>query len=342
MKNYTLARVCALFVVAGPLGQNARADAVEDFYKGKNVELIIASEAGGGYDVYARLAATFLEKHLPGHPRFIAKQMVGAGGIVATNYLTNVAAKDGTVIAQVQNTVPFQPLLAPNGVKFDATQLGYIGSANSEVSLAFAWHTSATQDFAQLQQRETLMAGVNGSISAQYARAMNELAGAKIRIITGYAGATQSMLAIERGEVEGYPAIFWSTLKVTKPEWLEKKNINLLLQMALKKHPDLPDVPLIFDYIKSEDDRRTAELLLAPQVGGRPFIAPPGVPADRLAALRKAFEATMRDPDFLAEAARRKLEVQFVGGEEIAAIVARASTNPPEIVERVRKIYDAK
>jgi tripartite-type tricarboxylate transporter receptor subunit TctC len=330
-------------LIAGLAWANvAHADAVEDFYRGKNIDMIIASEVGGGYDVYARLVAQFLEKHMPGHPHVLPKQMVGAGGVIATNYLANVAAKDGTVIAQVQNTVPFQPLLAPEGVRFDATKLNYIGSANTEVSLAFVWRSSPTQDFAALQRRETLMAGVNGSISAQFARAMNELAGAKIKLITGYAGATQSMLAIERGEVEGYPAIFWSTLKVTKADWLEQKSIRLLLQMALKKHPELPDVPLIFDYIKNDADRLTAELLLAPQVGGRPFIAPPDVPADRLAALRAAFAATMRDPDFLKEAAKRKLEVQYVGGEEMATIIARAAQSPPDIVARVRAIYEGK
>jgi tripartite-type tricarboxylate transporter receptor subunit TctC len=330
-------------VIAGLACVNvARADAIEDFYRGRNVDMIIASEVGGGYDVYARLVAQFLEKHLPGHPRVLPKQMVGAGGVIATNYLANVAAKDGTVIAQVQNTVPFQPLLAPEGVRFDATKLNYIGSANSEASLAFVWRTSPVENYAHLQQRETLMAGVNGSISAQFARAMNELAGAKIKLITGYAGATQSMLAIERGEVEGYPAIFWSTLKVTKPDWLEQKSIRLLLQMALKKHPDLPDVPLVFDYIKSDADRRTAELLLAPQVGGRPFLAPPDIPADRLQALRAAFAATMRDPDFRAEAAKRKLEVQYVGGEELAGIIAKAAQSPPDVVARVRAIYEGK
>ena len=342
MNRHSLARACFIAVVACGCGQGVRADPIDDFYRGRSVDLIIASEAGGGYDVYARLLAPYLERHMPGHPRFLAKQMVGAGGVVATNYLANVATKDGTVIAQVQNTVPFQPLLSPEGVRFDATKLGYIGSANSEVSLAFAWRTSPTTDFAQLQQRETLMAGVNGSISAQYARAMNELAGAKIKLITGYAGATQSMLAIERGEVDGYPAIFWSTLKVTKPDWLARNDIRLLIQMALKKHPDLPDVPLIFDYIKNDTDRRTAELLLAPQVGGRPFITGPGIPVERLAALRAAFKTAIGDPDFLAEAQKRNLEIQYTSGEEIAAIVEKASASPPDIVERVKKIYDGK
>jgi tripartite-type tricarboxylate transporter receptor subunit TctC len=341
LRRGTLFGLLLIFALAAP-AIGVRAASVEDFYRGKSVDMIIASEVGGGYDVYARLVATFLEKHMPGHPHFVPKQMVGAGGMIATNYLANVAAKDGSVIAQVQNTIPFQPLLAPKGVRFDAVKLGYIGSANSETSVAFVWHTSSVKNFAQLQQHETLMAGVNRSISAQYAQAMNELAGAKIKIITGYAGATQSMLAVERGEVDGYPAIFWSTLKATKPDWLKQNSIRILVQMALKKNPELPDVPLIFDYIKNDTDRRVAELLLAPLLGGRPFIAPPGIPAERLAALRAAFTATMHDPDFLAEAAKHALEIQYVSGEELAAIVTKAAQSPPEIVDHVRAIYEGR
>ncbi len=332
-----LALSCGL---AGPaLSQAGEAEA---FYRGKTVDLIIASEAGGGYDLYARLVGPFLEKHLPGNPRFVPKQMIGAGGIVATNYLANVARKDGTAIAQVQNTVPFQPLFTPEAVKFNALDLGYIGSANSEVSLSFVWRSSPTQSFSDLRARETMMAGVTGSISSQYARAMNELAGARIKLIVGYVGASQSLLAIERGEVEGYPAIFWSTLKVTKAAWLEKGDIRLIAQMALRKHPELPDVPLIFDFIDNDRNRRIAELLFAPQVGGRPFITPPDVPAQRLKALQEAFAASLKDPEFLAEAERRKLEIQFVGGNELRELVKRAHETPADVVAEVRRIYDGK
>lgn len=315
-----------------------RADAVADFYKGKTVEMLVGSEVGSGYDTYARLVATHMPRHIPGRPNMIVKQMVGAGGIVATNYLAKIAPKDGTIIAQVQNTVPFQPLVAPGGDLFDATRLSYIGSANSEVSLAFTWHTSPTATFADLSKRETIMAGVTGSISANYARAMTEFTGSKIRLITGYQGAGQAMLAIERGEVEGYPAIFWSTLKSTKADWLLQKKINLLVQISLKKHPELPDVPLIVNFLKDDETKAAAELLLAPQLAGRPFLAPPGIPAERLEALRAAFEKTLQDKDFLADAAKRNMEVQFVSGAEIAAVVARAYATPPAIVERVRRI----
>lgn len=339
-----LARLPGLFCATALACTTATAaeNDIEAFYKGKTIDLIIASEVGGGYDAYARLIAPFMEKHLPGGPRIVPKQMIGAGGIVATNYLANVAKKDGTAIAQVQNTVPFQPLFTPDAARFKATELGYIGSANSEVSVSFVWSASPTQSLAHLRERETLMAGVTGSISSQYARAMNELIGTKIKLVVGYQGASQSLMAVERGEVEGYPAIFWSTLKVTKAQWLEQGSIRLIAQMALRKHPELPEVPLIFDFIENERNRQIAELLFAPQVGGRPFIAPPGVPAARLVALQEAFAASLRDPEFIAEAAKRKLEIQYTSGPELLALVVKAFAASPEVIGEVRRIYDGK
>ncbi len=320
--------------------QLATAQTPEAFYKGKIIDMMVGSEAGSGYDAYARLVAAHLGKQIPGRPNIVVKQMIGAGGIVATNFLAKIAPKDGSVIGQVQNTVAFQPLVAPGGEQFDATKLGYIGSANSEVALAFTWHSSPTKTLTDLQKRETIMAGVIGSISANYAYALSDLTGAKIRLITGYAGAGQSMLALERGEIEGYPALFWSTFKTTKPDWIAQKKVNFLVQLALKKHPELPDVPLIFDFLNNDADRAAAELLLAPQLAGRPFITPPDVPADRLSALRQAFATMMVDSDFKAEADKRNMEVQLVTGEDIAAVVARAYATSPEIVSKVRRMSE--
>jgi hypothetical protein len=338
-KSMTM-RFIATLVTTFAAVNAGQAQSPEAFYKGKTIDMLVGSEAGSGYDAYARLVANHYGKQIPGRPNIIVKQMVGAGGIVATNYLAKIAIKDGSVIGQVQNTVPFQPLIAPGGEQFDATKLGYIGSANSEVALAFTWHTSPTKTLADLKARETIMAGVIGSISANYAYAMTDLTGAKIRLITGYAGAGQSMLALERGEIEGYPALFWSTFKTTKPEWIAQKKVNFLVQLALKKHPELPDVPLIFDDLDKADDRAAAELLLAPQLAGRPFITPPDIPKDRLVALRAAFDAMMADADFQADAAKRNMEVQLVTGEDIAAVVVRAYSARPDIVSRVRKMSE--
>ncbi len=321
---------------------SAQGNSVEAFYQGRTVEMIVSSEVGGGYDSYARVVATFLGQHIPGQPRFIVKNMVGAGGLIAANYLARIAPKDGSVIAVLQNTVPFQPLIAPGGEQFDATKLGYIGSANSEVALSFTWHKSSTQTFDDLLNRETLMAGVIGSISSNYANALRDLVGARIKLITGYAGASQALLAMERGEIEGHPAIFWSTFKATKPEWILEKKVNFLVQLALKKHPELPDVPLILDYLKNADDRAAAELLLAPQLAGRPFVAPPAVPNERLAALQKAFMETMADPDLVNEAMRRKMEFSPINGNDLAALVTKAYASSPTTIARVKSMGDSR
>jgi tripartite-type tricarboxylate transporter receptor subunit TctC len=315
----------------------ASAQSPEDFYKGKSIDLIISSDVGGGYDAYARLVGIYMERHIPGHPRIVPKNMVGAGGLVATNYLANVAAHDGTVIGQIQNTVPLEPLLGEKAAQFDALKLNFIGSVNTEVAVAFTWHTSPTRTFEDLQKRETLMAASTGAISAIYGQAMNDLVGTKIKLVTGYAGTAAAFLAIQRGEADGFPAQFYSSLKSGKPDWLANKDINILVQLSPVKHPDLPNVPLIFDYVKTPEQRAAFEVLLAPNVLGRPFIAPPGVPASRLATLRKAFEDTLKDPDLLADAAKRNLEIQLTTGEDLEKFLKHVYATPASVVARVQQ-----
>ncbi len=324
-------------VAALLLANPALAQTPEAFWRGKSIDLVISSGVGGGYDAYSRLIAQHMERHIPGNPRVVPKNMVGAGGFVAANYLANVAPRDGTVIGQVQNTVPFDPLFGKAGAQFDALKLNYLGSANSETALVFTWHASPTKTFRDLQERETVMAVAAGSISAFHAAAMNDLAGAKIRVVAGYPGGNEGLLAMERGEVEGHPTIFWSTLKSTKPEWIEQKKLNLLVQFALKKHPELPDVPLIGEFTPEGEARQTIELMAMSLVPGRPFIAPPGVPRDRIEVLRGALMATLRDPAFLAEATRRQMEIDAVGGEEVENLMKTAWAMPPGVVRRVAR-----
>ena len=325
-------------ICAPARAQTPGAQTTDTFYANKTIDMLVGSEPGSGYDLYARLIAKYLPSHIPGNPRIAVKQMMGAGGLVATNYLANIAPRDGTVIAQVQNTVPFQPLVSDLGVQFKPAALGYIGSANTEVALVFSWHTSPTRSFADLRSRETIMGAVNNSISSTYARALNRLAGAKIRIVTGYQGASQALLALENGETEGYPAIFWSTLKVTKAQWLKERKINLLVQMALKKHDELPDVPLIMDLVTDAQDAAALKAILAPQVGGRPFLAPPDLPPERLAMLRRAFAETMRDSELRAEAAAHQIELHETSGEEIADLVKEVYAMSPATLERAREL----
>jgi tripartite-type tricarboxylate transporter receptor subunit TctC len=255
------------------------------------------------------------------------------------NYLFNVAPKDGTIFATVQNPNPFVPLFGEPQARFDALQFTYLGSANSEVAIAFVWKASPVKTIKDAMTRETSMGTTGGgSTSAFQARAMNSFIGTKFKVITGYQGSTEAFLAVERGEVDGYPSIFWTTLKATKPEWLRDKSITMLTQLALEKHPDLPDVPLVLDFANTPEDRAALELMLASQLPGRPYLAPPGLPAERAKILQDAFMATMSDPAFLADAKKRDLEIQAKSGPEVHDFIARIYQTPKAVVDKVNAV----
>jgi tripartite-type tricarboxylate transporter receptor subunit TctC len=310
-----------------------------DFYRGKQVDLVIASTVGGGYDLLARVIADYMPKHIPGQPRIVPKNVVGAGGLAAANFIYNTAAKDGTAFATVQNPIPFMPLFGEPQARFDALKMNYVGSANSEVEVAFVWHTSKIQNLDDALRMESTMATTGGgATSAFLAAALNTFIGTKFKIITGYPGTAEVNLAVERGEVDGHPSIFWTTLKATKPQWLADHQIRLLAQLALKKHPDLPDVPLAIDYAKTPEDREALELIFAAQLPGRPYIAPPDMPHSRLKVLQDAFMATMKDPEFLAQAKKRDLEIQAMPGPEVQAFISKTYQTPKAIVDRVNAV----
>lgn len=335
-----LPRAVAAAFLAGSIAfaaGDASAQSVEEFYKGKSVDLIISSGVGGGNDAYSRMMARYIQHHLPGNPTIVPRNMPGAGGIQAANFLYNMAKQDGTAVGQIQNTVPFQPLLGEKAAQFDADKFNYLGSPNVEVAVIFVWNTSPVKSFDDLFRRETIVAGSTGSLTAFYSNALNDLVGTKIKHIGGYKDAASSFLAVERGEAEGYPAVSWSTLKSTKPDWVAEKKIRIIVQYSRTRHPDLPDVPTVFDYLKTDEQRQAFDLILAPQFLGRPFITPPGVPADRVAALRQAFTLTSQDPEFLAEAQKRNLEIQFVSGADLADLVRKSYQTPRAVVEQVQK-----
>jgi tripartite-type tricarboxylate transporter receptor subunit TctC len=310
-----------------------------DFYRGKNIDLIISSSVGGGYDTLGRLVAEHMSRHIPGNPHIIARNMPSAGGLSAMNFLYNVAPKDGATIATVQNPNPFVPLFGEPQARFDALKFTYLGSANSEVAIAFVWKTSQVKTIEDAMKRESTMGTTGGgSTSAFQGRAMNAFIGTKFKVITGYPGSTEAFLAVERGEVDGYPSIFWTTLKATKPEWLRDNSITMLTQLALEKHPDLPNVPLVLDFAKTPADRAALELMLASQLPGRPYLAPPGLPSDRVKILQDAFMATMADAEFLAVAKKRDLEILPKSGPEVQEFIARIYKTPKDVVDRVNAV----
>jgi len=303
--------------------------------RGKNVELYVGYSVGGGYDVYARLLARHMGKHLAGNPTVLTKNMEGAGSLRLANWLYNVAPKDGTVFGMIGRGTGFDPLLGHKGASFEATKFTWIGSANNEVSVCVAWHTTGITRFEDVLNKELTVGGTGAAADTdQFPRVTNGVLGTKMRVITGYPGGNDVGLAMERGEVNGRCGWSWSSVKSTHPAWIKEKKINVLVQLALAKHPDLPDVPLITDLAKDDEQRQVLRLIFARQVMGRPFLAPPGIPADRAEALRKAFMDTMRDNDFLADAEKGQLEINPVSGEELQKLVSEIYATPPAIAQR--------
>jgi tripartite-type tricarboxylate transporter receptor subunit TctC len=305
----------------------ASADDVADFYRGKQVRLLIGYSAGGGYDTYARLLARHMGKHIPGKPTIVPQNMPGAGSLTLTNFLYNVAPKDGTVFGTIARGMAMEPLLGGEGTRFDATKLSWIGSLNNEVSICASWHTSKVKTIEDLQTTQLIVGGTgSGADTDTYPIVMSNLLDANIKLISGYPGGNDILLAMERGEVDGRCGWSWSSVVSRRGDWLKENKINVLVQMALQKHPDLPDVPLVMDLADDEDEKMAMELIFARQVMGRPFVGPPAIPADRRDALRQAFLDTVEDSEFRADIEKVQLELNPVSGEDIERIIARIYT----------------
>ena len=319
----------------------AVADAVTDFYTGKQVRLVIGYPAGAGYDVHARLLGRHMGHHIPGAPAIIPQNMPGAGSIRAANYVYNVAVKDGLTIGAINRSVPLAPLLGTTEkeqTQFDPLQFGWIGSMNTTVSIAIVWAASGITKFEELLQREVVVAAsAPASDSYVFAHILNNIVGTKLKIVAGYQGSTENYLALERGEAVGYMGTSYSSLKSTKPDWIRDKSVNILVQVSLAKDPDLPDVPLIMDYAKTDAQKQALELILAPQQTGRPYMTTPGVDAARLQALRTAFVATMKDPAFVSEAGKQTIDIDPMDGEAVQTLLAKLFRTPPDVVKSAQE-----
>lgn len=331
------AMVAALFglLPACALAQSA------PFFQGKQIEIDINSSVGGGYDLYARLLARHMGKYIPGNPAIVPKNMVGASGLRLANWLYSAAPRDGTVIGAVSRATAFEPLLGNHAAQYDGTKFNFIGSANDEVSVCVAWHTSGIATFADVLKKE-LVVGASGGIgddTYQFPSLLDHMFGARFKIVGGYPGGNEINLAMERGEVQGRCGIPWSTVKATRRDWIDDKKANFLMQFSLARHPDLPDVPLVTDLGKTPEQQKILKLIFGRQVMGRPLAAPPGVPKDRIEVLRKAFLETVADKDFLADAARMKLEVKAVPGARIESLVDEIyTTTTPQVARRAAEM----
>jgi tripartite-type tricarboxylate transporter receptor subunit TctC len=318
----------------------AHADALSDFYKGKAITLIVSSSAGGGYDTLARTVARFLGRHLPGNPPVIVKNMAGSGGITATNFLYNAAEKDGSQIGLLQNNTPFEPLLGAKEARYDPSKFEWLGTPNVETGILVVWNAAPVNSLADITRHETTVgaAGVN-STPAFYARLINDVFGTKLKIIVGYPGQTEAFMAMERGEIDGYPSVFLSTLQATKADWLPEKKIKALLYYGPEKRPELAHVAYAPELVTNEDDKALLDAVFAPLALGRPLVMPPGVPAERLAAMRKALAETFADPDFMTESHRLGLGADTPRtGEQVQDAIRRAYATPPRVLDRLRKL----
>lgn len=328
----------ALALVAAPHQALSQATTA-DYYRGKTVRVFIGFGPGGSSSLYAEILVRYMGRHLPGNPIVIAQHMPGAGGLVVANYIAQRAPRDGTEFAIAARTVAFEPQLGNKNAAFDPLKLSWIGNANVESSTCISWRSSPVKTAGDLMKHELVVGGTSGeSLAITMPRALNQLAGAKFRIVAGYTVSTDIMIAMERGELSGFCSIGWTFLKLRKPDWLAEKKINILFQLALERHPELPDVPLALDMVSDPQGRKVLELLLAPQEMGRPFFGPPGIAPDRLAVLRNAFQKTLADPDFLRDADKAGIEVQYTSGEAVQALLERSYASPPEIVKRASSL----
>ena len=315
----------------------ASAQTVLDFYRGKTVKVHISYAPGGAYDLSARVLARHMGRHIPGEPTVIALNMPGAGSLRAANYLYNVAPRDGTEFGIFGRTIPIDPLLGSPGVQFDALKFTWLGSTSNEVSTCVSWHTSPVQRATDLFHHE-LVVGASGatSPSAIFPTVFNAVLKTRFKVVNGYPSSANTLNAMEKGEVAGFCAWGWSAMRATRPDWIRDRKFNVLLQIALRADRDHPDVPLALDLARTPEDRQVLELVVAPQSFARPFAAPPGLPPERAAALRQAFDATVKDPAFIAEAEKLKLEPDLVTAAEMQAILGRLYATPPAIVARAK------
>jgi len=337
MRRY-LRVTAALAIVGWALPADAQPAAV--FYKGKTVTMVVSTSAGGGYDTMARAIARHLGKQLPGEPAVVVRNMPGAGGITAMNWLYNTADKDGTVLGLVSNSTPLDPLFGTKEARYDATKFNWLGTPSFEVAMVLLWHTVPVTTIENLKIKETHV-GASGAIStpAFYARLLNATLGTKMKVITGYPGQNDAFLAMERGELDGYPSVFYSALTSTRPNWLPAHQARAIVQYGPERLAELPDVPFAADLVTSEDDKLLMQAASAPLALGRPLLMPPGVPADRVAAMRQALAQTFADAAFKADAEKIGLIVNAQRtGEQLQQVIEKAYAAPPRVIERLQKL----
>jgi tripartite-type tricarboxylate transporter receptor subunit TctC len=317
------------------------ASAQQDFYKGKQISIFTSGT--GSYEAYARILAKYLPRYIPGEPSIVVKQLQGASGLKAANYIYNNAPKDGLEIAGTHGHIPTVPVFNDQGVQYDPTKLSWIGSITKEVYIGYMWHTSPVKKFEDARTKESIVGGqAIGSMSIDIPILANAMMGTKFKVVTGYSGSAEARLALERGEINGVFGTAWTALNSAQPEWIKDKKVNIVAQFGFKRHKEMPDVPLITDFVLDPQNKKALEAFLARQETGKPYFAPPGVPADRLAILRTAFDKAVNNPEFVAECIKSDLDVDDpMTGQEIEKFVAEMAKTPPELAKRIENALAA-
>jgi tripartite-type tricarboxylate transporter receptor subunit TctC len=323
----------------------AAAQSAADFYKGKQVNLLIGTAPGGGYDAYGRLLGRHMDRLLPGNPTIVVKNVPGASSLLLANQLYNLAPKDGLTFGALQRGLPLDPLYAgaTSQARFDATKFTWLGSMNSEIGVGIVWTAAGINRFEDLKTKELIVGSQGGGISDTelFPRVLNEVLGTKIRVVTGYKGSAEALLAMERQEVGGHFSGGWTGVRNAVQPWLDAGKAKLIVELSVRKSGTFPDLPLIMDFAENAQQKEVLELVFAPQLWGRPFAAPPELPADRAAALKDAFMATLKDKVFLEEAKKLQFDVDALSGSEMEAILKKAYASSPEAVATVRKAITA-
>ncbi len=321
------------------LAASAHADSVTEFYKGKTVTLLAGYTAGGGFDLYARVIANYLGKHIPGQPRIVVQNMPGAGSLRAASYVYNVAPKDGSVISLTRAPVIAPLLGSAGGAAFDVTKFTWLGSGASDLTVCALLGNPKVNSMADAVAHPFTLGGLGpGSDEDMYTKILRKLLGVKAQLVSGYPGGAEMVLAVERGELDGRCGWAWSSIRISRPEWIADKRIKVLNVLALERSPELPDVPAIMEFVKADRHKQIFRFVLNAQTLGRPFVAPPGIPEDRATALRQAFDDTMKDPAYLAEMTAKKLDVGPIAWQAIGSLLKDFYATPQDVVDETRAI----
>ena len=327
----------AAFIALLPSG--AAAQSAADFYRGKTVSVILGYPGGGSNGVYARVFARHIGKHIPGNPTVVFRSMPGAGSLIAANHLFHVAPKDGTAMGLISSTIALEELLAPGNVKFKSAQFNWIGRAAPGVNITFVKNTSPAKTIQDVFKREVILGATGRSSTiAVYPSVLNSVIGTRFKLVMGYAGSAQAMLAMERGEVEGHTTSI-EGVRTLHPDWLSDRKVTILVQYALRRHPELRDVPMSWELGRNAEEKQILKLVANAAEIGKMILAPPGVPAERITTLRRAFDATMKDPDYAAELAASRVELGPMVGEELQKLVGDLGVVPSAIIDKVKALY---